>query len=410
MLRTMLLRFWKNLGTLLLALAIAFAVWISAVVAADPNEERDFPTPLALQVRGLGPGLVLLGNLPTDTLLRLSAPVSLWDRLTSRADTVEVFIDVTGLESGEHTVPIEVDSELGPFRVVQVLPSEVNIQLEPLVVRQLEIEPQVQGTPALGFELHDATVTPAMATVSGPANLVNQMVRLVARLNVNDARQTLTSTVDIQALDGSGSVLSGLTIDPAQADIEQTIAQAGGYRDIAVNVETVGQPAGGFRVTSISVDPPIVTLFSTDTQIVAGVPGFVSTEPLDLSSAKEDIVARLALILPQGVIIVGGQQNVEVSVGIAPIETSILLNVNVEVIGIATGFGAELSPRTASVVVSGPLATLQSLTGADIRLFVDVSGLEPGTHLIEPQAEVTPADVRLISVNPSSIEVVITQQ
>src|SRR3990172_5546758 len=103
MLRTMLLRFWKNCGTLLLALAIAFAVWISAVVAADPNEERDFPTPLALQVRGLGPGLVLLGNLPTDTLLRLSAPVSLWDRLTSRADTVEVFIDVTGLESGEHT-------------------------------------------------------------------------------------------------------------------------------------------------------------------------------------------------------------------------------------------------------------------------------------------------------------------
>ncbi|MEX2160492.1 MAG: CdaR family protein [Anaerolineales bacterium] len=409
MIRPLLLRLWSNLGTLLMAFAIAFAVWISAVVAADPNETRDFPTPLSVQVRGLDAELVLLGDPPEEVLLRLSAPVSLWDRLTSRADTVNVFIDLTGLESGEHTVPIQVESDLGPFRLVQVLPGEVSVQLEPLVVQEFAILPQIQGVPALGFEIHDATVTPDLATVSGPANLVSQVARLEARLNVNDARQTLTSTVTIQAVDALGGVIGGLTITPAQAEIEQTIAQAGGYRDVAVNVETTGQAAPGFRVSSITVNPPIVTLFSTDSQTVANVPGFVDTMPLDLTGADEDVVARLSLNLPTGVIVVGAQQTVEVTIGIAPIETSILLNVNVEVIGLGSGLEAALSPQTVSVVVSGPLATLQSLTGNDIRLFVNVSGLGVGTHLIEPEAEIAPEDVLLISVNPSAIEVIITQ-
>jgi len=245
--------------------------------------------------------------------------------------------------------------------------------------------------------------------VSGPETLMMQVAQVVARLDVSDARETVSTTATLQAVDQAGNVLSGLTIEPAQAEIEQTIVQAGGYRDVAVKVETVGQPSPGFRVTSISVNPPIVTLFSTDTLIVANLPGYVSTLPLDLSGAKEDLVTRLSLSLPQGVIVVGEQQSVEVVIGIAPIETSILFNVEVEMIGLESGLEAELSPQNVSVILSGPLSTLQSLVGDDIHLFVDLVGLQPGTYLIEPGAEIVPEDVRLLSVIPSAIEVIITR-
>jgi YbbR domain-containing protein len=409
MVKALLLRLWSNLGTLFLAFFIAFAVWISAVVAADPNEERDFPSPLTLQVHGIDSHLVLIGPLPEQVLLRLSAPVSLWDRLTSRPDTMEVFIDLADLAPGEHTVPVQVASELKPFRLVQVTPNEVTIHLEALAMEEIDITAQVQGTPALGFELDAVSLDPEKVVLSGPASLMAQVDRVVASLNVDEARETVSATATLQAVDEDGSVLSGLTIEPAQAEIEQAIVQSGGYRDVAVKVETVGQPAGGFRVTSISVNPPIVTLFSTDTEIVAGLPGYVSTVPLDLSFSEEDIVTRLSLNLPQGVIVVGEQQNVEVLIGIAPIETSILLNVSVEVIGLDTGLEAELSPAAVSVILSGPLSTLQSLVGDDIRLFVDLAGLAPGTHQIEPGAEIVPPDVQLSSVIPASIEVIITR-
>ena len=409
MLRTSLTRIWSSLGTLLLSFALAFAVWVSAVVAADPSEERDFPTPLPLEVRGQSSGLILVGDIPTEVLLRLSAPRSLWDRLTVDVNIVTAFIDLSDLGTGAFTVPVQVESQLRPFRVVQVTPEEVTLELAPLAVRDFPVTTQVEGVPALGFQAEEIVVDPTNANVSGPSDLVNEVASVVAILDITDARDSISTAVSLQALDANGALLSGLIIEPERATIEQIIRQAGGYREVAVKVETIGQPATGFRVTNISVVPPIVTLFSTEPEIVAGLPGFVSTVPLDLTNIEEDLQTQLALALPQGVIVIGEEQNVDVTIGIAPIETSILLSLPVETIGLATGYEAELSPQTVSVILSGPLSILQSLSADDVRFFVDLSGLLTGIHLLEPQVEILPEDVQLLATTPSSIEVTITR-
>jgi YbbR domain-containing protein len=407
MLRSLLRRLWGNIGTLALAFMLAFAVWISAVVAADPNEVRDFPQALPLTVRGLDSELMLIGNLPDAVTARIGAPVSLWQQLSSNADALTAYIDLSDLAQGEHVVEIQIESSLRPIRVLQVNPAEVTIALQPRAIRQLDIAPKVEGQPALGFQIDTFEITPDSATVIGPVDLVNQVSELQAVLDVTDARESLTTQVPVEAIDSQGNVLSGLVIEPAEVTLNLNILQAGGYREVAVKVETIGQPASGFRVTDISVSPPVVTLFSTDPQIVAGLPGFVSTQPLDLSSTNDDLQTRLSLALPAGVIVVGDEQNVIVTIGIAPIETSVLLNLQVEVIGLPAGMEAELSPQTVGVILSGPLSVLQSITGDQVRLFVDVTGLQEGTHLLEPQVEILPSDVAALSITPSAIEVVL---
>ena len=93
--RRLLRSLWENIGTLLLALALAFAVWISAVVAADPNEERNYPNTVSLEVRGQDPGTTMLGEVPGSISVRLSAPTSLWDQLSTEAGLVEAYVDVS---------------------------------------------------------------------------------------------------------------------------------------------------------------------------------------------------------------------------------------------------------------------------------------------------------------------------
>jgi YbbR domain-containing protein len=408
MLRNSMTRIWSSLGTLLLSFALAFAVWVSAVVAADPSEEQDLPAPLPLEMRGLSSGLIIVGDIPTEVLLRLSAPGTLWDRLNN-PETVKAYVDLSDLGPGEYTLPIKIESELRPFRVIQVTPADVSFELAPLSIRDFPIIPQVQGTPALGFQAEEVEVEPQAATVSGPADLVSEVDSVVAVLDITDARDSLSTAVSLQALDRNGAVISGVTIDPERATLNQTIRQAGGYREVAVKVETIGQPASGFRVTDISVNPPIITLFSTEPEIVASLPGFVSTVPLDLTNLEENLQTRLSLALPQGVIVIGEEQNVEVLIGIAPIETSSLITLPVEVIGLANGLTADLSPQTVSVILSGPQSILLSLSADDVRFFVDLSGLQVGTHLLEPQVEILPEDVQLLSITPSSIEVTISQ-
>ena len=398
---------WENLGSLFLAFALAFAVWISAVVAADPNEERSLPRALELEIRNLQEGLVLIANLPEAVNVTLSAPTSLWDRLSDESDAVTAYIDLAELASGEHQIPIEIETKLSPVRVVAIDPLEVPLVLEPRTAKEMAITLETQGEVALGFQVEQSALTPMAVDVSGPQSLVAQVESVIASLTLADARESFSSQVNLQAVDADGNVLSGLALNPEQVEAQISIAQAGGYREVAVAVETIGQPAQGFRVIDISVEPPIVTLFSDDIQLIEGLPGFVSTQPLDLSNAEANITSRLALNLPDGVTVEGEQQNVEVVIGISPIESSIPLTIPVEVIGLAAGDSFEISPESANLILSGPLAVLESLAPGDVRLIVDVSDLGAGAHLLGPRAEILPQDVEVLSVTPSSVEVVI---
>lgn len=410
MLNRLLRSAWNNIGTLMLALALAFAVWISAVVAEDPNQERNFPRALELEVRNQNPAMLLLGELPSPISVRLSAPSSLWDRLTSEPTAVKVYLDLEGLEAGEHTLAIQVETGLRPVRIVQITPEEVTIELETRASRELPVTLEILGAPALGFNLDEPVLEPARVAVSGPQSLVADVDVVRALLDVTDANETISQDLALQALDAQGNVLSGLTIEPTTVAITQPLLQEGGYRVVSVVVEPVGLQATGFRVTNITVTPPIVTLYSSDPQLVVDLPGFVSTLPLDISGAEADIEIRLALDLPEGVQVVGEEQNVLVRIGIAPIETSIVLNIDVEVAGLGRGLVADISPQTVGVILSGPLAVLDNLQSGDVRLLVDLTDLGKGVHLLEPQAEILPDGVQVLSITPSSIEVVISAE
>ena len=400
---------WNNLGSLLLAFALAVAVWISAVVAEDPNEERAYPRTIQVEVRNQDPGMVVRGELPSQVSLTLSAPRSLWDRLLNDSDPIRAFIDLAGLEAGEHILPIEIESRLRPVRIVAQDPEEVTLSLEARVTQSFSIDVVVEGEPVLGFEAEAPSVLPDEASVSGPQSLMVQVAAVQATVNIEGLRASLQEPVDLQAVDAEGNVIAGVTIEPETATVEQAITQAGGYREVAVNVLTIGLPASGFRVVSIIVDPPIVTLFSTDTELIQNLPGFVSTEPLQLTSVEEDIETRLSLDLPEGVSISGEQQSVAVRVGIAPIESSIPLSVQMESIGLTDGLVAEFSPQTINVILSGPISELESLQPGDVRLFVDLTGLDVGAHLLEPQAEILPDNIQVLSITPASLEVVISR-
>src|SRR5690606_11621425 len=99
----------------------------------------------------------------------------------------------------------------------------------------------------------------------------------------------------------------GVTVSPESLHIFLPVVQQGGYRDVAVKVVTFGRVASGYRLTDLSVFPPVVTVFSTDPQFVSTLPGVVETEPLDLQNAQNDITIRLALNLPEGISVIGEQ-------------------------------------------------------------------------------------------------------
>lgn len=397
-------RLWSNFSTLLFALVLALAVWISAVVADDPNEECASPTRIALELVGQNEDLMIT-HAPPDTIeILLRAPSSICRVLATETDRVQASIDISQLASGEHTVPIKIYVSLEPVRIIEVLPQEVLIGFETIIVSVFDVQTVVTGEPALGFQAEPLEIDDPTVEVSGAQSSVERVVEVTAELDINESQATVSEVVNLRPVDENGNVVSGVTLNPESVKITIPIIQSVGYRTVIVILATTGQPAAGFQLSEIVIQPPTVTLSSRFPQTLDELPGFVSTLPLDLTDRSTDITDRLALDLPTGVELLG-EQSVLVFVGITAIEGTANITVPVEVIGLEEGLDVQISPETVEVFLSGPLVVLDELTQDDVHIFIDLSGLTEGTYIIdELQIEVLPG-LQADSINPPSIQV-----
>jgi YbbR domain-containing protein len=398
----------KNLPTMLVALVLAAVVWFSAVTASDPVKENDYPRPIRIEWIGINPSLVIVNQPPQQMTLKLSAPQSIWERLVNEQVPVRAVVDLSGLSPGQHTLPIQVQVGIRPVEIVSNSPTTVDVVLEALASRSLPVILIQRGEPYIGFQVQPARLSQETVTISGPASLVNKVQEVRCILDLNLAKEDVQRTLNLQAVDVVENNIEGITFIPERVTVTVPIVQLGGYRNVVVKAVITGQVSTGYRVTNISVFPPAVTLFSSDPQLINDLPGYVETLPLSLDEARDDLDISLQLNLPQGVSVVGDQK-VQVQVGVADMEGSLTLrNMPVVVIGQSDGLSVVVSPGSVDVILSGPLPLLDILKTADVRVVVDVTGQLVGTYQLVPVVELKIAGLRIDSILPNSIEVIVS--
>lgn len=399
--------FVRNLPALLLAFALAVAVWISAVTASDPTQERIYPRLVQIETVGLDPNLVVTKNLAQQVSLTISAPSSIWERIINEQIPVRAVADLTGLAPGEHAVPIQIQIGIRPAAIRTYSPRTLQITLEELVSRRFAVTVLQRGELGVGYQSGKPVVTPEQVVVSGPKSAVDRVAEVRLAVDLNRATESIQRLISLQAVDNGGSAVSDVSISPNQVDLDLGITQRGGYRNVVVKVVLKGQVVDGYRVTNISVFPPAVTVFSTDPQLVEDLPGYVETAAMDLNGVKDDVDVRLPLSLPPGVQVVG-DQTVAVQVGVASIEGSLTLNnMQVEVIGLEPGYIGKVSPAGVDVFLTGPVPLLSSLSTKDLRVVVDLTGEKPGTYQRVPRVEILVDDITVQSILPGSVEIVV---
>jgi len=395
----------RNLSTLGLAFLLAAVVWVTAVVTSDPNEERT-SNPIPIETTGQDPNLLLIGDIPRLARITLEAPTSIWNELDNNPSLMEVWIDLSGLGPGEHTVQVNTRVDASPIRIVQVDPSEVVLVLEPLLTKNVPVQLIVNGEPPLGYQKEPAQVNPATVQLSGPESAVSQVTQARVTLDIAGASQTVTSNVDVEIVDADGARVDGVSISPGSVTVTQPISLLRGFRNVAVKVITEGQVANGYRLTNITVTPPTVTVSAADPLLVNELPGFIETVPVNLSNLTDDIEINVGLILPEGITLVR-EPSVLVQVGVAAIESNLSLPLPVEILGLPPELEAIVTPETVDVIVTGPIPILDALTPASFRLVIDLTNMVPGVYQISPIFDLVPNQVRIESILPETVEVIL---
>jgi len=153
----------KNLHLKLASLLIAFILWL--LVTGGGASMIEFSIPL--QLNGLSSDLAIAGDLEDRVDVRLRAADTILQQLT--AGQIDATINLSGMQEGEHIIPISFDKIRVPFgvEVVKVNPSRIALNIQKRIEKKVPIKPILRGRLAEGYEQVGVNIEPSFAIISG---------------------------------------------------------------------------------------------------------------------------------------------------------------------------------------------------------------------------------------------------
>ncbi|WP_305082496.1 YbbR-like domain-containing protein [Oscillochloris sp. ZM17-4] len=397
----------------LLALGLSFALWAFVSFSQNPEELVPFEG-LTPQVVGLGSDLVIVdaNGLPNPTLP--SVNVTLRTDRNQRAELrpvdIRTVVDLTGLGSGEHIVPVNVQATRSTISFTVpadgVTPSAIPFRIEEIMTGTVPIDLKVAGNLPFSFERGEPQITfsgvPIGAVqITGPQNRVQRVTAAQTTANIEQLRASYQAPLSLVAVDENGQTVDGVQISPGTVNVRIPITSVVGLKLVPVQASIVGLPASGYVITAVQVDPPLIALTGSSGPLDAVL--VLETEDVDIGGARGSLVRQARISFPAGTSPqLGEPSSAKVTVLISPVSQSfqVTLPAEVAVGGVGGGMLMSVSPNSVSVTITGSSAFLDQLAQQPLKANVDVSGLGPGSYQL-PVTVSLPSGVRLAGEPPS---------
>lgn len=383
------------------SLILATLLWGWVTQLQDPYiTEDDRFADMEVQPGVLPETLQLVSTLPTaDVTLEGSESVI---EATQRSE-VTVSLDTSSVTGpGTFTVPVIVNSPDVSKRSVE--PKELTIQIDERVTKVFPLTVRNASEPDVSRQVENVVPEVSQVTVTGPSSAVDRVTAVILPITVGQEVSDYNALVAPYAVDAAGQQIMEVEILPAQVRARVGVQTRG--KSVSVIPNITGVPAEGLTITQRRAVP--------DTIIVDGPPDvladllFVNTEPINVADATESFSTRVGFMdLPEGVTVIdppGGSVDVRVALEDTSTSSQTLSALPVEAIGLGEGLTASFNPPTMSIQVTAPVELLQVMSAEDITIFVDVTGLGTGTHVLQPQVTV-PQGAAWLSNEPGVVTV-----
>ncbi|MBI3944075.1 MAG: hypothetical protein HY326_13750 [Chloroflexi bacterium] len=400
-------RLLDNLGSAILALILALLVWTVAVNESNPPREGAYPdTGLQLEVVNLDPGLTLFDALDRRVYITLRGPAAGWEGL--RSSDFRAFLDLKGVTTGAKVVPVQIqcaDCDRRKLYIVSYEPSEVNLRIEEIAEKVVDVQVNVLDTLPLSYTYRRPIAIPNQVKVRGPRSEIDKVTAVVANVFLGNAKETVTRSVTVVPRDTAGNALSRVQTIPPNVEVRVEVEQRAGYKEVSVRAVTTGTLSAGYYMSNIRVDPTTVTLQGNQ-QALEQLAGFIDTRPINANKIDKSFSQKVELVLPPGVTIQGSTQ-VTVSIEVAAVVTGQTMRRGYIMRGVNPLLTATVSPPSVDVLLSGPVSLLQNLLPEDVLVILDMSGKDAGIFKIKPSVLVPPS-VKVEGTQPAEVEVTLS--
>ncbi len=192
----------------LLSLAVTIALWFVVTGQNTPVVTR-----ASVQLQFIRPNSLDVSNDPPKTVdIVLSGSKHKLDAINQ--SSLVATVDLSDQRAGERVLRLVDRAQLdlpSGVRIDSFQPGAISIRLEPIVVKQLEVETKLEGKPPDGYELYSVRPSKNTIAVQGPASLVNALQKATTE-TISLTGHTESFTVPNVAIDISNPKIT--LLDP----------------------------------------------------------------------------------------------------------------------------------------------------------------------------------------------------
>jgi YbbR domain-containing protein len=173
-------------------------------------------------------------------------------------------------------------------------------------------------------------------------------------------------------------------------------------KSVAVSARVEGEPAAGFTVGGVTIEPSTVTIVGP-ASVLANLTEAI-TETISVTGASHPVVEDVTIGVADPVVRLRQPQNARVTVAIAAVPDE--WSVHGVTVQVQNGHpSAVVSPTDVTLRVRGPRDSMET-DPARYSAAIDLSGLASGRHVVPVRVE-PPTGIGLLRVDPAEVAVTI---
>jgi YbbR domain-containing protein len=340
-------------------------------------------------------------------LITYEGPTSIVSELSPEDFTA--IIDLSDVPLGSDvSVPVEIQAKDTRVTLEDPIPAVVNVRLEKLITREIDVELKTPGEVARGYVMGEPLIDPPVISVTGTESEVDRLDFAQVTVFLSNDTQTRIESPQPLFYDRQGQIasVSGLQLSTEEVEVTIPINESADFASRVITADVTGQVAPGYRVLGVTVEPVSVLVTGRPTQLA--LPFRVQTEQIDITGLTETFQDQVSLVLPEGITL-DSVTEITVTVQIEPFSSTKIYNQSIELLGVNEDLEVTIEPDIVRVVLFGPSPVLDTLTEQEVRVSLDLFGLGAGKYSLEPDVNIPDRGLELRSIQPSVIEVTLSE-
>ena len=273
----------ERLIRILASVGIAITLWFMVNGNADMLITQDFNSiPITLtNVEALTEKNLVLAD---DKNYYLNLQVKGTDKNLRNVNMKEVTaeVDLSDIEEkGTYDLDVEVKGLANSVIISSMNPTSLAIEVDNIIKEALDVVVLLEGKPANDLSVISAK-SQEQVEVEGPEESIARIDKITTTVDVSGLESDTTRHLEVAAYDATGNPITDLEILPNVVEVEIVLGKT---KSIGIIPSTTGNPANGYIVTGVQIEPSKVLIGAKEALLntIETIP----MDPIDVSGQSK---------------------------------------------------------------------------------------------------------------------------